>query len=143
MIIVVFKFFHLYFDPMYAYSWVMYCIIINIYMMIKFGHINPIIYVLSVYGILLWAWMYLYFWITYELISQTQRKWVRTLFWVDLITKIWCSSRKVRMVSYLIVLIYLVIFGVAMPSEAKTPAIMAMFVMSWIAMVIDLFLAIV
>lgn len=97
---------------------------------------------ISVLGIFMWLWMYLYFCITYELISKSSKKWVRIVFWNCFFKNIWLSPYLIRMISYGVVLTYVISFSLWAPSEVKNEAVLLMFALSCIAVMIDLFLSI-
>lgn len=143
MIVAIFTFFHLYFDVIYGYSCVVYWMAVSLYIIMFKAVSYPIWWFIGPYGLFLWLWMHIYFSTTYELISASPNTWVQKLFCVNIFSKYWLNSRKIRYISYVIIIIYLVVFGIAMPSGASSPAVVAMYALTCIAIVIDIFLAIV
>ena len=143
MILAIFTFFHVYFDPIYAYLCIIYWWWVGVYMVITYTSEFPIAWFLGLYQLFLWTCMHVYFALTYEIFRKGPGV-CRKLAWSDLLSKVCMESRKTRYATYGIIAIYLLVFSIGCPAKVReSPEVTLMFTLTCIAMVIDIFLAIV
>ena len=119
MILCIFNFLNLYFDPIFGYSWCIYWSVVNLFIIVKYGGEYPVVCFTSSLGIFMWLWMYIYFWVSYELINKSTNRWIRILFWTTIFNKIWISPYVIRMISYGIILAFIVAYSVWTPDKTK------------------------
>lgn len=141
MILSIFHFFHIYFDPLWGFTLVIFWIIANFVLIFKYAFQDPVLFFVGSYGLTVWGVMHVYFWISYELMLNTKIKWIRCILGLDILQKYWVSTRMWRNISYVVILGFLILYSVLTPKSARSSIVTAMFAFSWWAMVIDLLFA--
>ncbi|CAI2358723.1 unnamed protein product [Moneuplotes crassus] len=142
MIVPIFTFFHLYFDIIFGNIVCTYCIFVNIWLFFTQAKEEPLFYFLGPFGLILWVMMYMYFMISSECLKK-QTCTIQALCGCGVSRLTFIKQKETRYVTYLVIIIYILAFTIGASNSSRTGPVMAMFAFTCVALVIDIFLAVV